>query len=410
MNNNSIINRGSLQSWLLIASFYLFQYLLRIMPISMRDSWQTDFNMTATDLGIIGASFLYTYSLIQIPIGYAIDRFGIWWITFISLALCTSGVFLCVQADNIELLIISRLLIGLGSASPFICAMKVIYNQFPISRQSFYSGLTLALAMIGVVLFNFILQDIVTAYGWREASYFLLFIGIMLMVSFYNTKRITSAACNYRSKYSPSKIVHILRTKEVWGYIIITICLYIPLPVFADIWSGAILNQRYDFSPNIISQISICCYIGCIIGSLILPIIRNERYTLIISLITAIIFMLIAIYVELSIILLYTIFFLIGFCAGSVIVAFRSVEKYVDSNALGLAFGITNTCAMLGLGAINYLIGIVVDYLWNGDLTILGEKLYANTNYQYAITAVILPVISLGIILSLIKWDRKGQK
>ena len=243
------------------------------------------------------------------------------------------------------------------------------------------------------------------AYGWRMASYFLLSVGLILMILFYNVKEITSSSDSYRSKYSFYKIIELIRTKEVWVYIIITICLYIPLPVFADIWSGAMLSQRYDLASSVTADISICTYIGCIIGSLILPTIQNERHTITISLLAAISFILIAIYMELSTISLYVVFFLIGFCAGSVVIAFRSVAKYVDKSSLGLAFGITNTCAMFGLGAINYIIGKAVDYLWNEDLTELGEKLYTSANYQYAITAIVLPVILLGIILSFMKWN-----
>ena len=96
---------------------------------------------------------------------------------------------------------------------------------------------------------------------------------------------------------------------------------------------------------------------------------------------------------------------MIGFCTGSVVISFRSIARYVDPNILGLAFGVTNTCSMFGLGAINYLIGKVVDYRWNGDATELGEKIYTSMNYQYAITAILLPIMLVGIILSLMKWE-----
>ena len=405
MSTNSIINRGSLHSWLLVMSFYLFQYLLRVMPISMRDSWQAEFNMTATDLGLIGASLLYTYSFMQIPIGYSLDRFGIWWVTFISLTLCVLGTFVSAQADSIELLIVSRLLIGMGSACPYICTMKIIYNQFPKSRQNLYTGLTFSLAMVGVVLFNFILQSIVDAYNWKMACYFLFSIGSVIMILFYYFKDLTSSCSNYRSKYSASKIIEIIKTKEVWAYIVITICLYIPLPVFVDIWSGAILAQKYQMISSVTSSISIFGYIGSIIGGVLLTTIANEKNTMTISLIAATSFILSSVYFELSIYYLYAIFFMIGFCTGSVVISFRSIAKYVDPNSLGLAFGVTNTCSMFGLGAINYIIGKVVDSVWNGDLTEAGEKLYTSMNYQYAITAVLLPIMLLGLVLSLMNWD-----
>lgn len=399
MRNSQPIDIRSYNSWLLVTIFYLYQYIIRIMPIAMREIWQIDFNMTATDLGMIAAVFSYSFALFQIPVGYMIDRFGVWGVTIASVIICTLGVLLNAAADNIQLVILSRFLIGIGSASPYICALKVIFDQFPKSKQKFYTGLTLSIAMLGMIIFSKLLEIIITIYDWRIATYFLMALGIALIITLVITKPKNRFIKAHNSLYSYEKIIKVIKTKELWLYTFVSICVYIPLPVFADVWAGAILAKKYGFSNILTCQISMSSYLGCMIGSLLLSNLTQERLILICSMIGSLTLMLIIIYSEVSLIALYIMFFIIGFCAGSIIISFRSVAKYVGIESLALSLGILGSFYYSGLGVVNYTIGVLTDYLWNGSLGEFNEKIYNTTNYQYSITIVILPIMITAIIL-----------
>lgn len=405
MRDSQAINNLSYNSWLLVTIFYLYQYTIRIMPIAMRELWQLDFNMTATQFGIVAAVFSYSFALFQVPIGYLIDKFGVWGVTLASVIICTVGVSLNAVADNIQLVILSRFIIGIGSASPYICAMKVIFDQFPKSKQNTYTGLTLAIAMLGMIIFSKLLEILITLYDWRTATYLLIFLGLLLTATLLKFKPSKKFSKSHNANYSYSKIIDLIKTKEIWLYTFISICIYIPLPIFADIWAGEILSRKYDFTNVMTCQISMISYLGCMIGSLTLSTLSNERMVLLCSLIGSLLLMLLIMYFKTYPIILYLMFFGIGFCAGSIVISFRSIAKYVNIKSFALALGILSAFFNFGLGIINYCIGVLTDYLWDGTTGKLNECIYSLADYQRAITVVILPIMLIAITLLLPKFN-----
>ncbi len=63
--------------WFLIALFFCYQYLLRVIPGVISDELRHAFYMTAEDFSSLGSYYLYAYSFLQIPIGFIVDRIGI---------------------------------------------------------------------------------------------------------------------------------------------------------------------------------------------------------------------------------------------------------------------------------------------------------------------------------------------
>ena len=323
----------------------------------------------------------------------------------VSVIICTLGVFLNAIADNIQLVIISRILIGIGASSPYICALKIIFSQFPKSKHNFYTGLTSALAMLGILLFSRVLEFLIITYNWRVATYFLTCLGLLLIATLLVLKPSKKSIKVYNSNYSFVEIIKIIKTKELWLYTFVTICLYLPLPVFSDIWAGAILAKKYEFTNIITCQISMSGYLGCLIGSLILSNLRQERMVIICSIIGSLSLMLIIMYLETSIMALYLMFFAIGFCAGASIISYRAIARYVDIKYLALSFSVLSTFYVFGLGVINYIIGLITDYLWSGSLGEYNERIYSATNYQHSVTIVIFPIMTIAIILMLPKFS-----
>ena len=88
------INRPLL-AWGTLSLFFMAQYSLRVFPNVMITPLRMDFQVNADDFATLGSYYLYTYALIQIPLGFLVDRFGVRSITLISLLLCFFGVLMC---------------------------------------------------------------------------------------------------------------------------------------------------------------------------------------------------------------------------------------------------------------------------------------------------------------------------
>src|ERR1700722_6357998 len=62
--------------WMIASIFYAYQYILRVMPNIMLDDIMQQFHIGATTFGQFSGIYYIGYSLMHLPIGIMLDRFG----------------------------------------------------------------------------------------------------------------------------------------------------------------------------------------------------------------------------------------------------------------------------------------------------------------------------------------------
>lgn len=58
------------------ASFYVYEFYIRVIPSIISVELMQDFSITASMLGLISSSFYYAYTFMQIPSGLMCDHYG----------------------------------------------------------------------------------------------------------------------------------------------------------------------------------------------------------------------------------------------------------------------------------------------------------------------------------------------
>ncbi|HXW60613.1 MAG TPA: MFS transporter, partial [Myxococcota bacterium] len=132
-------------AWSAAALFYFYQYILRVSPGVMVTDLRQEFKMTAEQFSSLGALYLYAYSLLQIPLGIAIDRIGVRRTVLGSIILCIVGALMLGRAETLFMAQASRLLVGAGSASAFMAALKIAADWLSPGQRGFLMGATLTL-------------------------------------------------------------------------------------------------------------------------------------------------------------------------------------------------------------------------------------------------------------------------
>src|ERR1700719_3201567 len=62
--------------WVVASVFYAYQYILRVMPNIMLDDIMQQFNINAATFGQFSGVYYIGYSLMHLPIGIMLDRYG----------------------------------------------------------------------------------------------------------------------------------------------------------------------------------------------------------------------------------------------------------------------------------------------------------------------------------------------
>jgi MFS family permease len=131
-----------------------------------------EFGMGPAATGTLLSAFFWTYSTLQVPAGYFVDRFGIKWtyaVGFTFWSLASAGVGL---ASSLKQIFVLRILLGAGEAAAPAASVTFIRQNFREKEQGiptaiYVSGMTLGPA-VGALLGGAVL----TRLGWR--SLFLL--------------------------------------------------------------------------------------------------------------------------------------------------------------------------------------------------------------------------------------------
>src|SRR5690606_23374433 len=114
-----------------------------------------------------------------------VDYIGVRKTVIASIMLCLSGTFLLSFAPTLEVLQISRILVGIGSACAFMCSLKIVVDYLPVGKRGFLMGTTLTLGTLGAIVAGKPLASLADHVGWRPTvSYTALFGLVILLIAF----------------------------------------------------------------------------------------------------------------------------------------------------------------------------------------------------------------------------------
>ncbi len=399
-------------AWSAVALFYFYQYILRVAPGIMINEIRQDFALTADQFGTLGSFYLYAYSLLQIPLGIIVDRAGVRRTIIASIILCLAGSTLMAFSHIFTLAQLSRIMIGAGSASAFMCSLKIIADRLPPGSRGFLMGLTLTLGTIGALIAGKPLVYLLDAHGWRSTMLYTTIAGACILVfSLIFLPKKKHPNLNQETLKSIGKnILSVIKNHQVMLYAFLAIGIYTPLSALADLWGTAFLMQKFSLPRAEAAHTTMMLYIGLATGSLLMPWLC-EKYNILNLTIQICGVAILALFAF----LLYgpaingfqLIFVLIalGFFCGAEMMCFTGALLYSNPNNSGITIGVVNTLNMLGGAILQQFIGYNLDLQWNGLTDANGIRLY--TSHQFIIALSILSIVVLICCLASLKLNKR---
>lgn len=128
---------------------------------------ESAYGLSAAQYGIILSSFLWSYALLQIPVGQLLDKIGVKWLMRVGTVLWTLATFLTAIVSGMGLIIFARILLGIAEAPAFPGASKATGYWFPLSERGLATSSFDAAAKFSNVIGVPIVAWSVTVWGWR---------------------------------------------------------------------------------------------------------------------------------------------------------------------------------------------------------------------------------------------------
>ncbi len=145
----------------------LINYIDRIGLSVAAPQIQEAFHLTPMDMGLLFSAFAWSYSLLQIPVGIVIDRFGpttvgrwgafLWGVASVITALSSgfAGIF------------VARVLLGVAEAPAFPVSAKATGYWFPRNERGLATAIFDAAAKFSNVIGVPLVAITIVAFGWR---------------------------------------------------------------------------------------------------------------------------------------------------------------------------------------------------------------------------------------------------
>ncbi len=361
--------------WIVASIFYAYQYVLRVMPNIMMDDITSQFHIDATVFGQFSGVYYLGYSLMHLPIGIMLDRFGPRKVMTLCILLPVLGLLPLIFADHWIYPLVGRALIGIGSSAAILGTFKIIRMTFKEQHFSRMLSFSVMIGLIGAV------------YGGGPVSYMCHAVGYKMVVEVFIGIGLVLACMTYlivpdeKPTYHTSVLANI---KTVFtNKKVILLCCFAglmlgPLEGFSDVWGSGFLKQVYGLNGSTANYLPSMIFIGMCFGSPILSLIAEKTGyylgTIIVAGITmcAVFTSLVAGMLTVSSITVS--FILVGVCCAYQILAIYKVSTYVPEHLAGLTTAIANMIIMIFGYAFHTVIGFVVNV--NGGIRETGAFIY----------------------------------
>lgn len=193
----------------LLSGIIILNYFDRVAISVAAPAIQDSFHLTATELGIVFSIYTYSYTLMQLPVGSLLDRFGVAWVTRVGMTIWSFLTILLAFLQGKLLLYLFRFLIGLTSASAFPAASKATALWFPPSERGLANSLFDSAAKFSNVIGAPLVAFLVTTFDWRVAFLTIGCINVLFTIFFWQYyeqperhKRISKSELNYIQKHN----------------------------------------------------------------------------------------------------------------------------------------------------------------------------------------------------------------
>jgi MFS family permease len=152
---------------LVLALGHMISNLLRTLPAISADVLARDIGVTAEGLAGLTGAYHFAFAAGQIPLGVALDRFGVRPVSLALLATVTVGAALSAMVGGPVGFLLTQVVLGLGSCGMLLCPMTLAAKTLSPARFGLWSGLIQATGNVGMLLSASPLAWLVENSSWR---------------------------------------------------------------------------------------------------------------------------------------------------------------------------------------------------------------------------------------------------
>jgi predicted MFS family arabinose efflux permease len=406
--------------WSLPLAFFTYQFILRLWPSLMMQQIMQQFTIDATSFGLLASAYYYGYAGMQIPVAIMLEKYGPRLVLFGCALMCGLATFLFTTTDNWTMAILSRFMIGAGSAAGFLTTSKVISQWFPQENYGRMVGFSFSVGLMGAIYGGKPIGLLVADWGGQPVAMTLcaisVLIGILAYVFLRSPVTVETPSTPQNQQEASFKITDLNRLVTSPTLVLLAIANLLmvgALEGFADVWGVSYLMTAYGASKVNGAELVSFIFVGMLFGGPLLAQLSKKfgNYGVIsfcgLGIALAFSYM-ILIHNSFDVYFLGSLFFGIGLLCCYQVLVFSAASDLVNPRMLGITVAFLNCINMLGGSFFHSLIGFFMDLYWTGE-SVEGLRQYSIESYTHALMLIPLCAMigSLMVVAVGLRMRRK---
>ena len=359
-------------AWGLAGLFFMLHYIVRVAPQEINPFLQVDFSLTMTQITLMQTSFLVSYITMQVPAGLLLDRYAPHRVLQGAVFLVLLSTFILYEANSFGLLLVSRVLLGLGSAFAFSGSVKIATLWFPRQFLGFLTSLTQVLGMIGAAS-QVLIDDALSIMSWRSAAgiYTLIMLAIwVLMLLVWQDHPDRDKVSHTRSTSYKAVLIDFaeaMKNQQTWLVALYTGFIFAPTLIFGEsIGKNYLTAVLEDFTSHqdstMISIIFVGFAVGGIFQGLLSDMLGTRRPSLFFSSAGSLLTFTTYLYAPINYYLLCLLCFLYGFANSGLVIGYALAGEINPRRISGAGIAFANMMSVLVGTILLSFMGMLLDY------------------------------------------------
>ncbi len=168
--------------WILAVTFVVFLFSFQTGYSIVNPNVQKDTGISIAQVSAIAAVYTWAFAICQFFGGALLDRLGARKVLPISIALVTVGIFMFANANSYSMLLLSQVVVAMGSCTGFVGAGYIGGQWFGMAKFSFMFGLVQVVAALTSAFSINLIGVALDAMTWRELFNWTAGFGVLLFL------------------------------------------------------------------------------------------------------------------------------------------------------------------------------------------------------------------------------------
>jgi predicted MFS family arabinose efflux permease len=231
---------------LVLALGHMLSNMLRTLPAIAADVISTDIAVSPESLASLTGAYHFAFAAGQIPVGVALDRYGVRTVSLTLLAIVMVGAVLAALVGDAPGFLVAQIALGLGCCGMLLCPMTLAAKLLTPARFGLWSGLIQGVGNAGMLLSGSPMAWLVDQHGWRTGFWVSAALALLiaaLVLAFVPNAVPDRTGSQTTLKAEAREVVRIGLSRRLRGVIILAFASFAAAIAVRGLWGGPWLME-----------------------------------------------------------------------------------------------------------------------------------------------------------------------